>query len=1529
MLEDSSVMLLKENKIDSTTNKAICVLVLGMHRSGTSAITRVLSFLGCDLPQNILGASISNELGHWESISLNRLNDRILESAGSHWQDWDELNKGWIHSPKAMNFQEEAINLLQDEFMGSKLFVLKDPRICKLMPFWLNVLDKMDIRPLIVFCHRNPLEVAASLQKRNGLEPAFGHLLWLRYILGAEQASRKLPRFFINYDQLLQKWGRLINIGQATLGIHWPRFSDKVAGEIEAFLSQNHRHHHETSDTVIENPSLSVWLRNSFEILEQWASSGENAKDYPILDRIRNAFNEAGPAFSRLIASGKKSASILMRTKEEFTETQKKLNRIEEKTHEQEKLLKTLETEKQTLLDELTEKSNDITLVKTENSNLYQQIKVLKDQVDRFKTDNNRCLHQINELQNQIDGFKTEKITNYKQLIAQKAQISILQNELDTIEEARQKAHRELADCTIENEALKENNHDLQEQLVIAKDEREKLNQKNDEINQLITAQIEQIKNLSSDKTSIAIEKKKLEDELNSQKKELEYFKTIVCKREKELYQNNKELMFEKLQSLSMVNTLSWRMTKPIRFLAKWVPKRKRKSASCPDFKAKIRLIRQSEYFDSGWYLAQYEDVARKKIDPARHYLLYGAAEGRNPGPEFNTNSYCETHLIAASSEVNPLIHHALLGKKSAYTGASSLKNSSTPSLHQKKKRSFIPFFKKPKVKRAQKIGKLDKFKEIIQQSDLFNIEWYLEQYQDVAQNKLDPITHYLCHGAQEGRDPGPKFNTKEYLKKNRDVSESRMNPLVHYLLFGNMEGRAIVASELRTDEKITDTKRFAPPEKALTPVTFPIAQHQKVNWKQPDDLQSDGNSLTIQFEEIIIGTIACGTPEENMSQIVARLVDSITVFCEMHGYDIQESLHFYKNLQRYYKEDFFVSKTGALSYRIITSVCSQTILADIAFINDYTLRLRFDSIYQQHVIPKVIRFYQYETGKDKSLRKLAETPLTDHGPLFFDVPLINPFCPVLVTVTSTEGSLLETSLIPFPSLSRGGMHYGELCASDIQANYPGNLHTVSTQLLDEWLGIPDNPHQNWALGRIEIELQSGSTGAEPIFSTHLRLWLAAVMRIKLAVHPCQSNLPPKVHSYLEKLLGTPEELLNNHVIEQISNRENHGLACLILPSDCIPSLHALVTRRLQITNTTGTAKSFVMSNRYTLNPEWKINMPAIGHELLDLHAVGTHCYFPIVFPLSNVAISANSEGMLTPPYAVKFHDTEPRHESDFILPLPIDSKKPFFHRVKHDSLQLAEAITVVIPACGNNLLALGALLESLQWQTIAEKIEIIAITDLPFEPIKRKLESFFPGKANLMKNKKELSEPEQIHLATQSTSNGYLLIAHEEILLHDPRTVETLCQIAAGDQIASAGCLLICDSQEKASNLPVKTYSGGLFPFYSSSGQFTFSEFDCHDIFPFNTYPVAVNSPLLFMVRKDIWDKVGGYDIKDNADCDSHFDYGIRSIKQGYLHFCTSIISAGFGGSNVNRIKSSPTPMAMYENSMIKTTTILEAIKG
>jgi chromosome segregation ATPase len=77
-----------------------------------------------------------------------------------------------------------------------------------------------------------------------------------------------------------------------------------------------------------------------------------------------------------------------------------------------------------------------------------------------------------------------------------------------------------------------------------------------------------------------------------------------------------------------------------------------------------------------------------------------------------------------------------------------------------------------------------------VRASGLFDADWYLATYPDVAAAGIDPLAHYLEHGASEGRDPGPGFSSRAYLARYPDVAEAGLNPLVHYLEFGRIEGR-------------------------------------------------------------------------------------------------------------------------------------------------------------------------------------------------------------------------------------------------------------------------------------------------------------------------------------------------------------------------------------------------------------------------------------------------------------------------------------------------------------------------------------------------------------------------------------------------------------------------------------------------------------------------------------------------------------------------------------------------------------------
>ncbi|WP_234150837.1 hypothetical protein [Sphingobium sufflavum] len=292
----------RELKTGKKTREA--VVVLGMHRTGTSALSRVLSLLGCDLPATLLDDNPTNPRGHWESAAIVGLNEAVLASVGSVWNDWRPMCSSWRESVASLGYKARAVDVLRAEYGDSALFVLKDPRNCRLAPFWLDVLESEQVTPHIVITLRNPLEVAESLHLRDSFYPELGQLLWLRHVLDAEYASRGRSRLFSTYSELLDDWSRLISRMEIDFGLSWPIDKTDASVEIGRFLDPIERHHVRSTQAVLANPEVSEWLRLTYAIMLEWAVRGENPEDYQRLDDIRSQFDGAAPAFARLIQAG-------------------------------------------------------------------------------------------------------------------------------------------------------------------------------------------------------------------------------------------------------------------------------------------------------------------------------------------------------------------------------------------------------------------------------------------------------------------------------------------------------------------------------------------------------------------------------------------------------------------------------------------------------------------------------------------------------------------------------------------------------------------------------------------------------------------------------------------------------------------------------------------------------------------------------------------------------------------------------------------------------------------------------------------------------------------------------------------------------------------------------------------------------------------------------------------------------------------------------------------------------------------------
>ena len=298
------------SKLGMPEKNKTAILVTGMHRSGTSATTRLLALFGCDLPKSLVPGNYSNKLGHWEPKSVVDLNEEILTSAKSSWDDWEIFDPRWRDSPAGNKFFKQALTVLEKEFSGSLMFVLKDPRICRLLPFWIEVLRTFGAEPLIVSPIRNPLDVALSLEKRDGITTLSAYFLWLRHVLDAEQASRGLRRSWLDYDELLLRPYTTINMLGSSLGITWPKSkSVNIQIEVDSWISLELRHHHSGYAKLVENSMIPRWIVSSFEIFHRWCQGDVKGNDIEKLRGIKTEFDTL--TFGREVAELKARVGTL------------------------------------------------------------------------------------------------------------------------------------------------------------------------------------------------------------------------------------------------------------------------------------------------------------------------------------------------------------------------------------------------------------------------------------------------------------------------------------------------------------------------------------------------------------------------------------------------------------------------------------------------------------------------------------------------------------------------------------------------------------------------------------------------------------------------------------------------------------------------------------------------------------------------------------------------------------------------------------------------------------------------------------------------------------------------------------------------------------------------------------------------------------------------------------------------------------------------------------------------------------------
>ncbi len=251
-----------------------CLLILGMHRSGTSALSGALAASGLNPGKELFEPEEDNPRGNFENARITLMNENILEELYAKWNDTLFIPDEWHRHEIFKPFAAEVRRIISEEFEDGRGILIKDPRMSVLLPLYLEALNDLEVKPVFIICVRNPLEIAASLDKRNHLAREKSLLLWLDYQLKAELYSRNYPRIIVSYRDLLREPHRVLGsiTGSLDPGI---QAGPETEALFKSFLDPGLRHHEEKEEIaeVAAFPGITeiykLFLASSFQNLPE------------------------------------------------------------------------------------------------------------------------------------------------------------------------------------------------------------------------------------------------------------------------------------------------------------------------------------------------------------------------------------------------------------------------------------------------------------------------------------------------------------------------------------------------------------------------------------------------------------------------------------------------------------------------------------------------------------------------------------------------------------------------------------------------------------------------------------------------------------------------------------------------------------------------------------------------------------------------------------------------------------------------------------------------------------------------------------------------------------------------------------------------------------------------------------------------------------------------------------------------------------------------------------------------------------
>ena len=775
----------------------------------------------------------------------------------------------------------------------------------------------------------------------------------------------------------------------------------------------------------------------------------------------------------------------------------------------------------------------------------------------------------------------------------------------------------------------------------------------------------------------------------------------------------------------------------------------------------------------------------------------------------------------------------------------------------------------------------------LIAGSGLFDARWYLQRYPDVAQAWIDPLDHFVRYGSREDRDPGPGFSSSWYKARYADVARSAASPLTHYLLKGKGEGRRgepdlfgtsppSPQSEVPASAGKDGSLAAATAAEAAVPVRFrryglPQAAGLVPAGGEPRPVQQAPAPAAGMLQLRLAGRSLCHVPnaaDHAAAEHAARGWRlAAALLCRLSGVQPAGWMGAAEPPALPAPSDW--RHDGVLAF----GAEARADIIDICHISSHDLRLRLSC---RGMEPEAsICAVQLDPFAGHQDLVLSSARLVADGTVFLDVSLANPFLPLLLMLTGAAGELLGTSLLPFPSLCRGGDHHGETLAHAPAADGIAAVRQTSVAILDGWLAA-GGPRPSL---HIEVSLDAAN-GAERLLGRSFRDWLRQATSCTMAPVP-GDPAGDAARQWLQEVASLgPSDTLPG------TQSDTQPAAQLRLSARSLPSLGALFCSPPA---QNGPAP-VILCDGLSGSPQWLLVPPE-----QDSGLAGGQTPF---------ASWATSAAPVTPepgpvsPAALHFLSRKAPSQAELV--------SPFSAEVTPE--QILPGTALAHPAPGLSVLLihegdnrrLTASLEALLLQAWSGPLHIlVAAAALHAEDAAtvlsqclRQVADGQPARSGGVTSLDLLTGAADTGSLSPQAGGELLLVMRTGVLLHDTRCLEILARVLSLPSTLSASCMLVAGHWGRKSDEFVLVQCGSLAgPAFGQAVNYS-TRFPASALaaLPAATWPVAAAAPSLFLTRHADWERYGRLDAAEGfvQAC-----FRENSAADGRLHRVTTTVSA------------------------------------